>query len=155
MTWSYDATDLDTDTASGRLNSVRLLVGDTNTTDQQLQDEEINFSLSQTNNNVYSAASFCAGLIASSYSRKVTTELDGQLMAEYSDLSKQYRSLARDLKEKGKSFGNGGLGILAGGIRVSVIDTVRADTDRVTPAFRTDRFRNPQNQDIIPDYEQE
>ena len=41
MAWSYDATDLGTGTASGRLNSVRLLVGDTDTTDQQVQNEEI------------------------------------------------------------------------------------------------------------------
>jgi hypothetical protein len=29
MAWSYDPTDLDTTTASGRLNTVRLLIGDT------------------------------------------------------------------------------------------------------------------------------
>ena len=48
MAWSYDATDLGTSTASGRLNSVRLLVGDTDTNDQQVQNEEITFALAQT-----------------------------------------------------------------------------------------------------------
>ena len=33
MAWNYDETDLTTDTASGRVNSVRLLVGDTDTND--------------------------------------------------------------------------------------------------------------------------
>ena len=33
MAWSYDPTDLDTTTASGRLNTVRLLVGDTDELD--------------------------------------------------------------------------------------------------------------------------
>jgi hypothetical protein len=37
MAWSYDETDLGTTTASGRLNSVRLLLGDTDTNDQQVQ----------------------------------------------------------------------------------------------------------------------
>ena len=41
MAWSYDPTDLDTTTASGRLNTVRLLVGDTDTLDQQKENEEI------------------------------------------------------------------------------------------------------------------
>ena len=45
MAWSYDPTDLNTTTASGRLNTVRLLVGDTDTTDQQVQNEEVTFSL--------------------------------------------------------------------------------------------------------------
>lgn len=53
MAWSYDPTDLNTTTTSGRLNTVRLLIGDTNTLDQQLANEEITFSLSENNNNVY------------------------------------------------------------------------------------------------------
>ena len=44
MTWSYDATDLDTETNSGRLNSVRYLVGDTQTSDEQVQNEEVSCS---------------------------------------------------------------------------------------------------------------
>ena len=47
MAWSYDPTDLNTTTASGRLNTVRLLVGDTDTTDQQVQNEEVTFSLTE------------------------------------------------------------------------------------------------------------
>ena len=34
MAWSYEETDLTTDTDTGRLNSVRLLVGDTDELDQ-------------------------------------------------------------------------------------------------------------------------
>ena len=48
MSWSYSPSDLNTTTASGRLNTVRLLVGDTDTTDQLVQNEEITFALSQT-----------------------------------------------------------------------------------------------------------
>ena len=70
MAWSYDPTDLDTTTASGRLNTVRLLVGDTETLDQQTQNEEIVFSLSENGNNTYYSAAWIARAIASKYSRK-------------------------------------------------------------------------------------
>jgi hypothetical protein len=56
MAWSYDPTDLDNTTASGRLNIVRLLVGDTDTVDQQVQNEEIAFGLSENGNNIYSVS---------------------------------------------------------------------------------------------------
>ena len=77
MSWSYDPTDLDTTTASGRLNTVRLLVGDTDTIDQQVQDEEVTFALSENGNNVYYSGAWIARAIASKYSRQVTTQLSG------------------------------------------------------------------------------
>jgi len=83
MAFSYDETNLSTDTAAGRLNAVRLLVGDTDTTDQQIQDEEITFALSQNGNNVYLTASWVARSIAAKYARLVDTDLDGQLAESY------------------------------------------------------------------------
>ena len=41
MAWTYDETDLDKTTTSGRLNVVRLLIGDTDTNDQLVKNEEI------------------------------------------------------------------------------------------------------------------
>lgn len=151
MSWSYDATNLDTGTAFGRLNSVRLLVGDTDTNDQQVQDEEITFALAQNGNNVYSTAGWVAKVIASKYARLVTTQLDGALQANYSDLAKQYMSLAEDLEYRGKTTG-ATLGVVAGGITISGIQAVRSNTNRVEGAFRRDRFRNPPGYDT-PEYE--
>lgn len=151
MAWSYDPTDLDKDTASGRLNTVRLLVGDTDTNDQQAQNEEIAFALSETNNNVYYAASWVARTIASQYARKVNTEVDGALRADYSDLSKQYSTLSDKLEFQGKKSG-AVVGVLAGGITKSGINTVRTDTNRVEGSFRRDRFRNPPSYET-PEYE--
>ena len=54
MAWSYDASDLDTTTASGRLNTVRLLLGDTDTLDQQVQNEEVTFALSRLLDTIFS-----------------------------------------------------------------------------------------------------
>ena len=64
MAWSYDPTDLDTTTASGRLNTVRLLIGDTDTVDQQVQNEEITFALSENGNNVYYSGAWVARVIS-------------------------------------------------------------------------------------------
>lgn len=144
MAWSYDETDLGTTTASGRLNSVRLLLGDTDTNDQQVQNEEINFGLAQTNNNVYFAAAWCARVVAAKYSRQINTSLDGALSADYTDLAKQYTTLAESLEYQGKKAG-AVVGIKAGGISKTAVDVVRANTDRIMPSFRRDRFRNPPN----------
>ena len=155
MAWSYDPTDLDTTTASGRLNTIRLLVGDTDTLDQQKEIEEIMFSLSENSNNIYYSASWIAKVIASKYSRKVNTELDGALRSDYSDLAKQYMSLADKLEYQGKTSGSGssvGIGVLAGGITKTSIETVRANTDRIEGSFRRDRFKNPPSYQT-PEYE--
>lgn len=116
MAWTYDATDLTTTTAGGRLNSVRLLVGDTVTLDPQIQDEEITFALAQTGDNIYNAAYFVARLLVSKYSRLVDTQLDGALEAKYSDRIKHYNLLALQINELGKKAGGRSLGISAGGI---------------------------------------
>jgi hypothetical protein len=142
MAWSYDGSDLGTSTTSGRLNSVRLLLGDTDTNDQQVQNEEVIFALGQSGNNIYYAAAWCARTIASQYARKVNTSLDGALSADYSDLSKQYTALADNLEYQGKKAG-ATIGVLAGGISKTTVDAVRSNTDRIKPSFRRDGFRNP------------
>jgi len=151
MSWSYDSSDLNTTTASGRLNTVRLLVGDTDTADQQVQNEEITFALGESGDNVYYAAAWAARAISSKYSRQVTTSLDGALKADYSDLAKQYRSLADSLEYQGKTSG-AAVGILAGGITKSRVEAVRANTNRIEGSFRRDRFKNPPSYQT-PEYE--
>ena len=151
MSWSYDPTDLDTTTSSGRLNTVRLLVGDTETLDQQVQNEEITFGLSENGDNIYYAGAWIARAIASKYSRKVNTSLDGALKADYSDLAKQYKVLADDLEYQGKTSG-AVIGVLAGGITKSSVNAVRANTNRIEGSFRRDRFKNPPSYET-PEYE--
>lgn len=152
MAWSYDASDIDVDTISGRINAVRLLVGDTDTCNQQVQNEEITFALTQTQDNVYSAASWVANTIASQYARRVDVDLDGQLSAKYSQLHKHYKSLSVLLDQQGRKYSGTSLGVSSGGVLISQIDKIRSDTNRVTPTFRTDRFKYPQG-DYLGDYE--
>ena len=146
MTWTYDPTNAGTSTAAERLDAVRLLVGDTDTNDQQVQDEEIAFALSESNDNVYYAAAWVARAIAGKYARQVNIDLDGQLSADYSDLAEQYNRLADQLEYQGLKTG-GGLGIKAGGITKTEIEIAREQTNRVKPSFRRDRFWNPPSYD--------
>jgi orotate phosphoribosyltransferase-like protein len=151
MSWSYDPSNLDTSTASGRLNTVRLLVGDTEVTDPQVQNEEVLFALSESGNNIYSAAAWAARAISSKYSRQVTSSLDGALSANYSDLAKQYKTLADDLEYQGKTSG-AIIGVVAGGITKTQVENVRANTNRIEGSFRRDRFKNPPSYQT-PEYE--
>lgn len=151
MAFSYDPTNLDTTTVNGRLNSVRLLLGDTIETDQQAQDEEVIFALSQTNNNVYFAAAWVARIVASKYARNVDVQLDGALSANYSDLASKFTSLADSLEFQGKKAG-ATLGVLAGGITKTQIEAARENTNRIEGAFRRDQFKNPPSYET-PEYE--
>ena len=151
MAWSYDPTDLNTTTASGRLNTVRLLIGDTNTLDQQMQDAEITFALSENGDNTYLAASWSCRILSSKFARMVTTQLDGSLSANYSDLMQHYQQLADSLEYQGKTSG-ASLGVRAGGISKTAVEAVRANTDRIEGSFRRDRFKNPPSYQT-PEYE--
>ena len=149
--FTYDIDDLNTTTATGRRNAVRFLVGDTDPLDVQVQDDEIAFVLTESSNNVYEAGAYCCRAIAAKYSRRVDTELDGALSASYSDLHSHYMALAETLESESKR--QSGLGVKAGGLSKAAISVVREDTDRVTPSFRRDRFRNPPNYNGSADYE--
>ena len=146
MSWSYDESTINTTTAIGRLNAVRLLVGDTDSTNQIMQDEEINFSIAEANNNVYYAASHVASLISSKYSGYVTTELDGALRVEYNELADKYKTLAGELWSKAKRFSGTSMGVFFGGTTKSGVEAVRADTNRIGGVFTEDQFRYPQGE---------
>ena len=149
MAFTYSASDLNTTTASGRLNSVRLLVGDTDSSDPLVQDEEITFALSQANNNVYYAAAWICRVIAAKFSRMVTTQIDGALSAHYSDRAKQYQQLATQVEAQGKKTSGKSLGVFGGGISVAAVEVNNQDTDRIQPVFTIDRFDNPEAGDPL------
>lgn len=153
MTWSYDETSLGTSTATQRLNAVRYLVGDTDTNNQQVQDEEITFSLSEANDNIYYAASHVASSLASKYSAYVTTELDGALTVEYNELAKKYKALSGELRQQGKQYNGTSMGVYYGGTSKAVVNAKRDNTDRIGPFFTRDQFRNPENDYSKRDYE--
>lgn len=143
MAWTYTTTNFDTTTTVGRLNSVRLLIGDNDSTEQQLQDEEIQFAITQSNNDVYASGIFCCRLLAAKYARLVTTQADGAASQEYSKLVDHYNVLAQSITLLSNKVSASTIGISAGGISISTMDTVNADTDRVKPAFTVTQFDDP------------
>jgi hypothetical protein len=143
MSWTYDERNLSTTTSSGRLNVIRLLIGDTDTNDQLIKDEEITFALSLNNDNVYFAASWSANTIAAQFARRVNTQVDGALKADYSDLVKHFKALAADLREQGQKYSMTSSSLLAGGISRVSIDSAAALTDRPTSSFAKGQFDNP------------
>jgi len=150
--WTYTPSDLTTTTTSGRLNSVRILIGDTDSTSQQLQDEEIYFALVQTANAIYGAASFGCMMLAAKYARMVDTQLDGALEALYSDRLKHYTLLSQQITELGKRAGGRGMGVAGGGISLKAIALAHADADRPQAAFKKDQFDYDKGASYIPEY---
>lgn len=128
MAWSYDSTNLNTDTMSGRLNVIRLLLGDTSQEDQKLQDEEVLYYLGWAGNNVYAAASEAARSLASKYASMVDVTLDSAVTVKYSTLATQYTNLAVQLDQQSLKVG-AKIGVAAGGLSAGV--------------FSRDRFKNP------------
>ena len=139
--WSYDPDNLQTDDNSGRLNVVRLLIGDTIEDDPLVRDEEINFALSQSIN-PYTAGAWCCGVIAAKFAREVTTTISGTLREQLSDKINHYSQLQRDLEKQAKKFGNT-LGVWAGGINRFDMANVEQDPTRVEPRFKIGQFDNP------------
>jgi len=125
MAWTYDANALDEP-----LNAVRMLVGDTNTNEQLLQDEEIEAFIDITDSNVAAAAA-AARALSAKYARSVDKWV-GDLKILASQKQRQFLRLYEQLTLQASSHGVPS----AGGIRVSQKEEHAANTDLVSPAFR-------------------
>ena len=143
MTWSYDETNINTTSASGRRNAVRLLVQDTDSADTLLQNEELDFALLEAGNNVYVAAASACEMLAAKFTRYGDTAVDETgIQAKYSDVAKGFSARARNLREASRRL-TAGIGMpSAGGISRGAVKAVYEDTDRMDPAFKTRQFAN-------------
>lgn len=141
MTWTYGNSP-DTTTESGRKDTVRFLIGDTDEVDQQISDEEISFCLSQSQDDIYLASSLAARAISGKYARQVDTTIDS-LSANYTRRSESYRRLALQLLKESKRR-SGGMGRpSAGGVSIEDISQNREDSDRPESVFKNGMFGNP------------
>lgn len=136
MTWTYDPTKL-TDATFGTLMQVRLMVEDTISTDPQLQDEEINWLVTQ-EGSTYLAAARAAETIAARYARQVDRSV-GAMKLSASQRFKTYSELSSALRAKARMM----VSPYAGGISQADKQTNEQDTDRVAPAFGSGMMRNP------------
>lgn len=128
MAWTYTS-----DPSNVPRDAVRLLVGDTITTDPQLQDEEIAYFLSQAGGSVTGAAVRCARALMAKFARLVDKSV-GDLRLSYSQRQAAYAALLADLETQLAL----GAVPFAGGTSISDINTRRGDTDRPAPDFERD-----------------
>lgn len=138
MTWTYDVSVLSTATTTADRMKVRLLIGDTDTSRQQLQDEEVDFILSVQTVVTYAAAD-CADLLAAKYAFQVNTE-NSLLRISAAARHKHYADLAKRLRANGPGETPGGEGAgsilatgYAGGISDTANQTLRDNDDNILP----------------------
>lgn len=127
MSWTYNASLLNTSS----LMQVRLLVGDTNTADQQLQDEEINYFVTQEGSAQAGAVSAARALYAK-YSRKATKQV-GDLKIDAEKIAQHYLDLLTELQSKSTSVN---AIPTAGGIYTSERDANQADESLLHTSIR-------------------
>ena len=132
MTWSYVGP------STSDKDEVRYRIGDTNTNDQQLSDEEIEFELTQTGG-VLAAAIECCRALQAKYSRMVDKSVDGLRMS-YSQRQKQYADMILTLTEKLVATG---AMPYAGGISIADVRAVDEDPDRMPRKFTDNQFNFP------------
>ena len=131
MSWSYDP-NLSTDK-----DQVRFNIGDTDSTDQQLSDEEINALLVSTGSVQAASVKACEGLIAK-YAR-YAAQATGGISIQWNQLQDHYRKLIDDI--------NSGAGTLAvtyaGGISIAEKQSSASDTDWDKPPFNVGMDDHP------------
>lgn len=108
MTFSYDASQLATST----LYQVRSLIGDTKSANELVQDEEINFALSE-RGGIYGAAAQICRALAARFAREVDT-VDRDLRTTYSQRSSAFLRMATDYEKRAAS--SGGAAIITIGV---------------------------------------
>lgn len=127
MTFTYNSTDLSTNLAK-----IRRRIGDVESADPLLTDEEINAASSASSNNNLAAA-LCCEWIAAGFARKADKSV-GPLSITLHQKYDQYIALASVLRleDAYSTLPH------AGGISISEKETAEEDTDRVPPSFTVD-----------------
>ena len=130
MAWTYGA-----DPANSNRDAVRLLIGDTDTTDQQLQDSEIEYFLGlfgvTGDGRVVPAAIRSCEALAAKFARQVDTTNQG-LSVGASKRSEHYRKLADDLRDLETSVAE----VFLGGNTYTEAKLMDDNTDLIPPSFR-------------------
>lgn len=131
MAWTYSG-----DPSSSDRDNVRFLVQDTISTDELLQDEEIDHVLTLTPGDPRRAAAECALVISRKFARLADTAAP-ELKVSFSKRAETYRALADDLT-RDVGLGDEGPPIAAPsvlGITCSEKEVLAEDDDLVQPAF--------------------
>lgn len=142
MTWSYS------NPSASAKDAIRFLIGDTDTTDQQLQDEEITYLIGLYPS-PYSAAANACDALANKYSRQVQKSV-GRMSIAAGERCKAYRTAAAELRRKRSTEG---LSMFIGGRTISGKETFADDSNAVQPSFAIGQDDFPETQtNVYPPY---
>lgn len=142
MAWTYTS-----DPSNVERDAVRFLVGDTDSDDPLISDEEIAFFLSEFPQSAYHAAAEVADSIAAKFAREVSHSGDGlsysaeQLQSNYADLAARLR------RQAARRFR--GAGPYVGGISRRERELADADTDKIPSSFRSEMHDYPGTRDAM------
>lgn len=140
MSWSYDAS-LPTEK-----DQVRFHIRDTDTADQLVQDEEINYLLTE-HGSVYKAAAAACRNVALHFTRKVSLiSKESGIKDDMKEKADRYSEMADKFDEQD---GRSGLTVFAGGISAADKEARAADGDTTRPAFRKDLHQTPASGDLL------
>lgn len=142
MTWTYTAAWLSgASSSTTSMTKIRLMIGDTDSTRQQLQDEEI-FYVADQHTALNFAAADCADLLSAKYAYLVGTE-NSELKISAQARHKHYADLAVRLRKNGPGVVPGGEGaglvlggVFAGGTSQSANEAMD-NGDNILPPFQT------------------
>jgi hypothetical protein len=133
--WSYNSDSVGTVDK----DTVRFLLGDTDSDDPLLQDEEIQFTITS-NSSVYHAAAMAAEAVAAKYGKDIQKTV-GPLSINLAQRANEFRSLATRLR----STANRSIGAPPQyfGDSYSDKDDAAQDTDKIGTAIKIGGMDNP------------
>ena len=141
MAWSYSG-----DPDSSALDAIRFLIGDTDTNDQLLANEEVSWVNAQVSGSttstdaLYTVAHRCMITIASKFSRLADQSV-GDMRVDMFQKAENARLQAKELKILAQSEG-GTPTPYSGGITVSDKETDQDNSNLIKPSFRQGQFAN-------------
>ncbi len=127
MSWSYDLSQL-----TLPLNQVRFMIGDTNSADPLLSDQEVNLTIAL-RYDLYGAAADCCRALATQFSRKVDSSQGGGLHVSSSVRATAFARRAAEYEARA-SFESFAAPYM-GGFSVSDMAARSGNTDAVPPMF--------------------
>lgn len=151
MTWTYSGNP-----SATAKDAIRFLIGDTDTNDQLLSDEEIAWvnteasGTSTSTSDLYDAAYRCCVTIASKLARQADKSI-GDLSVKLSQKADGYLKQADALKQL--SMRSSGVPVpYAGGITISDKDIDEDNSDINRQWFATGQFTNRRDGTLNPEY---
>lgn len=126
MSWSYNSSTLSTDFTM----QIRLYIGDVSSSDQLLQDEEIEYVETLTTG-LNLASAECCEMIAARWGRLADVDNEG-LSVKASQRHDHYMAMAKDFRKQAKGYAT----IFVGGRSKATKESRASDSDYVEPWFR-------------------